>query len=97
MLILGPFFFLLAIFLQKSSLCSLLALQYFTEPVSWANPRRLATCLEKLKFEVVILQADTDKDGRLSLTEMVENPYVFYSAVYDEDEDEDYDYHDEFR
>ncbi|XP_047966440.1 reticulocalbin-2-like [Salvia hispanica] len=47
--------------------------------------------------EYIMQQADTDKDGRLSLTEMVENPYVFYSAVYDEDEDEDYDYHDEFR
>lgn len=43
------------------------------------------------------LQADTDKDGRLSLTEMIENPYVFYSAVFNDEEDDDYDFHDEFR
>ncbi|PKI63970.1 hypothetical protein CRG98_015646 [Punica granatum] len=40
--------------------------------------------------------ADSNKDGRLTLTEMIENPYVFYSAVFN-DEDEEYDYHDEFR
>ncbi|XP_057773602.1 uncharacterized protein LOC130992856 [Salvia miltiorrhiza] len=51
----------------------------------------------KQQSEYVMQQADTDKDGRLSLIEMIENPYVFYSAVFDEDEDEDYDYHDEFR
>ncbi|MBA0766205.1 hypothetical protein Gotri_015267 [Gossypium trilobum] len=43
-------------------------------------------------------QADSDKDGRLSLLEMIENPYVFYSAIFSEDEDDDdYEYHDEFR
>lgn len=42
------------------------------------------------------MQADNDKDGRLTLTEMIDNPYVFYSAVFNDDEDE-YDYHDEFR
>lgn len=42
-------------------------------------------------------QADEDKDGRLTLTEMIENPYVFYSAIFNDDEDEDGDYHDEFR
>lgn len=53
----------------------------------------------KQQAEYIMQQADTDKDGRLSLIEMVENPYVFYSAVFDDDEDEDndYDYHDEFR
>ncbi|XP_042008534.1 calumenin-like [Salvia splendens] len=53
----------------------------------------------KQQSEYIMQQADTDNDGRLSLLEMVENPYVFYSAVFDEDEDEDedYDYHDEFR
>lgn len=40
------------------------------------------------------MQADTDKDGRLSLKEMIENPYVFYSSIFAED---DYGYHDEFR
>jgi len=42
----------------------------------------------------MIEQADNDKDGKLTLEEMVENPYVFYSAVGD---DEDSYYHDEFR
>lgn len=45
----------------------------------------------------VNLQADTDKDGRLTLTEMIENPYVFYSAIFNDDDDEDYGFHDEFR
>ncbi|KAI3453256.1 hypothetical protein Pfo_009919 [Paulownia fortunei] len=51
----------------------------------------------KQQAEYILQQADTDKDGCLTLTEMIENPYVFYSAVFDEDEDDDYGYHDEFR
>ncbi|XP_051148696.1 uncharacterized protein LOC127263630 [Andrographis paniculata] len=51
----------------------------------------------KQQTEYIIQQADTDKDGRLTLTEMIDNPYVFYSAVFNEDEDDDYGYHDEFR
>ena len=31
------------------------------------------------------------------LKEMKENPYVFYSAIFNDDEDDDSDYHDEFR
>lgn len=46
---------------------------------------------------MLILQADADKDGRLTLTEMIDNPYVFYSAMFNDDADSDYDYHDEFR
>ncbi|CAI9097093.1 OLC1v1033414C2 [Oldenlandia corymbosa var. corymbosa] len=46
--------------------------------------------------EYIIQQADTDKDGRLTLSEMIENPYVFYSAIFNDDED-DFEYHDEFR
>ncbi|KAG6407653.1 hypothetical protein SASPL_130649 [Salvia splendens] len=57
----------------------------------------LLQCVQLFNMIIVILQADADNDGRLSLLEMIENPYVFYSAVFDEDEDEDYDYHDEFR
>ena len=34
------------------------------------------------------LHADTNKDGRLSLREMIDNPYVFYSVILSE-EDED--------
>jgi len=44
----------------------------------------------------LILQADTNKDGRLSLQEMIEHPYVFYSAIFSEDDD-DGDFNDEFR
>ncbi|XVE92967.1 hypothetical protein REPUB_Repub01dG0149300 [Reevesia pubescens] len=52
----------------------------------------------KQQADYIISQADSDKDGRLSLVEMIENPYVFYSAIFNDDEDEDdYEYHDEFR
>ncbi|PWZ11123.1 Reticulocalbin-2 [Zea mays] len=45
-----------------------------------------------------ISEADKDHDGRLTLEEMVENPYAFYGSVYlsSDDDDEDY-FHDEFR
>ncbi|KAK3009713.1 hypothetical protein RJ639_014566 [Escallonia herrerae] len=51
----------------------------------------------KQQADYIISQADKDKDGRLTLSEMIENPYVFYSAIFNDDEDEDYEYHDEFR
>ncbi|KAI3713982.1 hypothetical protein L1987_72571 [Smallanthus sonchifolius] len=51
----------------------------------------------KQQADYIISQADTDNDGRLSLTEMIDSPYVFYSAIFNEDEDEDYEYHEEFR
>lgn len=51
----------------------------------------------KQQADYIISQADTDKDGRLTLTEMIENPYVFYSAIFNDDDDEDYGFHDEFR
>ncbi|KAK2635813.1 hypothetical protein Ddye_030605 [Dipteronia dyeriana] len=51
----------------------------------------------KQQTDYIISQADTDKDGRLTLTEMIENPYVFYSAIFNDDDEEDYEYHDEFR
>lgn len=35
------------------------------------------------------MQVDSDKDGRLSLMEMVDNPYVFYSSVFNDDEDDE--------
>ncbi|XP_030522607.1 calumenin-B [Rhodamnia argentea] len=50
----------------------------------------------KQQANYILSQADNDKDGRLTLTEMIDSPYVFYSAVFNDDEDE-YDYHDEFR
>ena len=43
----------------------------------------------------MLWQADSDKDGRLSLAEMIQNPYVFYGAIFDEEDP--YDYHDELR
>ncbi|KAL1565423.1 calumenin-B-like [Salvia divinorum] len=46
----------------------------------------------------ILQQADGDKDGRLSLTEMIESPYVFYTGVFSDNEDgSDYEVHDEFR
>ncbi|KAL9244220.1 hypothetical protein vseg_018021 [Gypsophila vaccaria] len=50
----------------------------------------------KQQADYIISQADADKDGRLSLKEMIENPYVFYSTVFSDEED-DYDYHVELR
>lgn len=50
----------------------------------------------KQQADYIISQADTNKDGCLTLSEMIENPYVFYSAIFNDDE-EDYEYHDEFR
>ncbi|RWR78091.1 calumenin [Cinnamomum micranthum f. kanehirae] len=49
----------------------------------------------KQQADYVISQADTNKDGRLSLEEMIENPYVFYTAIFTDEDD--YQYHDEFR
>ncbi|KAG1367633.1 calumenin [Cocos nucifera] len=49
----------------------------------------------KQQADYVVSQADSDKDGRLSLREMIEHPYVFYSAIFSDEEDDDY--HDEFR
>lgn len=45
----------------------------------------------------MLWQADADKDGRLTTTEMIENPHVFYSAIFNDDVDEYDDYHDELR
>ncbi|KAI5582251.1 hypothetical protein POPTR_007G076300v4 [Populus trichocarpa] len=50
----------------------------------------------KQQADYILSQSDTDKDGRLSLTEMIENPYVFYSAIFSDEDNED-DIHDEFR
>ncbi|PQP98366.1 calumenin [Prunus yedoensis var. nudiflora] len=57
----------------------------------------IRTLLCKTTSRLHHIQADTDKDGRLTLTEMIENPYVFYSAIFNDDEEEDYEFHDEFR
>ncbi|XP_019163688.1 PREDICTED: calumenin [Ipomoea nil] len=52
----------------------------------------------KQQADYIIQQADSDKDGRLTLSEMIDSPYVFYSAIFNEDEESDYEeYHDEFR
>jgi hypothetical protein len=52
----------------------------------------------KQQADYIISQADSDKDRRLTLAEMIEHPYVFYSAIFDEDDtDDDYGFHDEFR
>lgn len=41
---------------------------------------------------VLAYQADDDGDGNLTLEEMLDHEYTFYSTVYNED---DYDLHDE--
>jgi Ca2+-binding EF-hand superfamily protein len=48
----------------------------------------------KQQADYVISQADTNKDGQLSMKEMIENPYVFYNALFTEN---DYGFHDELR
>ena len=50
-----------------------------------------------LMLKTHVSQADIDKDGRLSLAEMLEHPYVFYSSVFSDEDEYDYDYHDELR
>lgn len=80
-------------------------------PCAWKQNDYCKACSEnKVQFALVVsqealvlnivqmsLQADTDKDGRLTLLEMIENPYVFYSAIFTDEDDDDYIYHDEFR
>lgn len=51
----------------------------------------------KQQADYIISQADADKDGHLTLKEMIDSPYVFYSAIFNEDDEDDYEYHDEFR
>ncbi|KAG7032674.1 hypothetical protein SDJN02_06724, partial [Cucurbita argyrosperma subsp. argyrosperma] len=51
----------------------------------------------KQQAEYILQQADANKDGRLTLAEMINHPYVFYSAIFNEDDEDDYDLHDEFR
>ncbi|CAL9762243.1 unnamed protein product [Musa acuminata subsp. burmannicoides] len=49
----------------------------------------------KQQADYVLSQADTNKDGHLSLQEMLDNPYVFYSAIFEEEND--FIHHDELR
>ncbi|CAJ2663486.1 unnamed protein product [Trifolium pratense] len=42
----------------------------------------------KQQAEDIISQAEIDEDGRLTLSEMIENPYPFYSAIFNNDKDE---------
>ncbi|THU51942.1 hypothetical protein C4D60_Mb06t36380 [Musa balbisiana] len=54
----------------------------------------------KQQADYALSEADSDRDSQLSLMEMIEHPYVFYSSIFSDDEDEDFDdfdYHDEFR
>lgn len=65
---------------------------------SWLASKLKPTSLNCIyTFFFFFLQADTDKDRRLTLIEMIENPYVFYSAIFNDDDADDYEYHDEFR
>ncbi|WOK95767.1 reticulocalbin-2-like [Canna indica] len=54
----------------------------------------------KQQADYALPEADSDKDGRLTLEEMIQHPYVFYNSIYSDDEDDnDFydDYHDELR
>ncbi|XP_038892509.1 calumenin-B-like [Benincasa hispida] len=51
----------------------------------------------KQQAEYIISLADSDNDGLLTLNDMIDNPFVFYSSVFSEDEMDYYPYHDEFR
>ncbi|CAN1254906.1 CALU [Linum perenne] len=51
----------------------------------------------KQQADYIISQADEDKNGKLTLQEMLDNPYVFYSAIFTDEDEDDYDMHDEFR
>uniref|UniRef100_A0A0D9V261 EF-hand domain-containing protein n=1 Tax=Leersia perrieri TaxID=77586 RepID=A0A0D9V261_9ORYZ len=42
-----------------------------------------------------VYMADKDHDGRLTLEEMIDNPYAFYGSVFLSDDEDDF--HDEFR
>lgn len=51
----------------------------------------------KFCYVFCLLQADDNRDGVLTLNEMLNHEYIFYSTVYDashEDDDDD-DFHDE--
>ncbi|KAJ7534600.1 hypothetical protein O6H91_13G102000 [Diphasiastrum complanatum] len=54
------------------------------------------TFYAKQQAGYLIQEADEDRDGRLSLKEMLEHPYIFYSTVYRHN-DETNMFHDEFR
>ncbi|XP_022999248.1 reticulocalbin-2-like isoform X2 [Cucurbita maxima] len=51
----------------------------------------------KQQAEYIISQADSDNDELLTLNDMIDNPFVFYSSVFSEYEMDYYPYHDEFR
>ncbi|KAG6425595.1 hypothetical protein SASPL_116036 [Salvia splendens] len=62
-----------------------------------ASAKMLFALLDK-DGDGYLTDADGDRDGSLSLAEMIESPYVFYTGVFNEDEDSgDYVVHDEFR
>lgn len=41
------------------------------------------------------IQADDNRDGNLTLDEMLNHEYIFYNTVYNDADDDDYDFHDE--
>ena len=87
---------LLSIVTQKNKLI-ILYQRYISFRTKWLSlaVELVLVILFSLSF---IFQADSDKDGRLTLAEMIKHPYVFYSAIFDEDDtDDDYGLHDEFR
>lgn len=41
------------------------------------------------------IQADDNRDGNLTLDEMLNHEYIFYNTVYNDVDDDDYDFRDE--
>lgn len=46
-------------------------------------------------FLFFVIQADDNRDGNLTLDEMLNHEYIFYNTVYNDVDDDDYDFHDE--
>jgi hypothetical protein len=62
--------------------------------ISKLHPSEIHYAKDQAKY--IMSVADVDKDGFLSLNEMIQNEYAFYGTVFQDEEDFD-DYHDEFR
>lgn len=62
----------------------------------WMHMKIAISRVEYLTGAIFLWQADENRDERLTLDEMLNHPYIFYSTAYDEDEF-DYSQHDEFR
>ncbi|PON81240.1 Parvalbumin [Trema orientale] len=71
-----------------------LALEELIPILSYLNPGELSYA--KYYANYLIQEADDNKDGKLTLDEMLNHEYVFYSTVYDDTQDDfEENFHDE--